>query len=470
MIPGIAAVLAGRGLQCKLEKQDFRPTIMTMAIVAAGFGSIYLAFLTANYRAYGSFVGVDFKEGNFTAVIGSLQSIETGTRIFRVPVSNKAMQMAADVSPAFQPLAEVLRKGGPLDGWREPGCAVNDQACDEIGGGWFVWALRDAGALKGFYASPAVASREFGKIAEQIRRACDSGKLNCRSSVVDLIPPISGEQWRMLPNAVLRAIRLISLMVVPRVEDASPIDMSDMATFNMYWRFLNYPKVIAPASELATASGWFHDKASNEWPTLRVYRANNSDAGSVAKRLPSPDIARVFSDPDANLNRFQIIHGCRADCTIAATFRDGTEIRTPLPVGTSNGASEGLRTLYIDSNIPHIHPSAGRDAGVTLARHFSNAAFRVYHVVFPTLLAAGLLGYLAAIVRTAWNRRVDPVIVVATAAWSLVLAREILIALVDVTSFPAVNVPYMAPAAYLAGIAAVLSLCAILTKTEARKI
>ena len=53
-------------------------------------------------------------------------------------------------------------------------------SCGEIATGWFIFALRDAVSKNGHYASPQTASAFFGKMADEINSACQSGKLECR--------------------------------------------------------------------------------------------------------------------------------------------------------------------------------------------------------------------------------------------------------------------------------------------------
>ena len=97
-------------------------------------------------------------------------------------------------------------------------------------------------------------------------------------------------------------------------------------------------------------------------------------------------IVRVFSDPDANLNRFQIIHGCRADYAIAATFRDGTEI--PDSIAGRNvkrrigGPPNALYQLEYSAHSPVCRPGCRGHAGAPfqqcrlsrLSRCFSDPA------------------------------------------------------------------------------------------------
>jgi hypothetical protein len=59
------------------------------------------------------------------------------------------------------------------------------------------------------------------------------------------------------------------------------------------------------------------------------------------------------------------------------------------------------------------------------------------------------------------NCGVMPLVVVAAAAWTAVFTRALLIALVDVSSFDAISMLYLAPATPMACVAAILSISAL---------
>ena len=465
LLPGIAIVLAGKALQGWLDKQPMRQTLIAAATVAAGFAAVYLSFLTANAIVYGQFVGADSKERSFTAALSALESIDSGAMTARVPVSDEAMRLAAEVSPTFRPLAEALRPEGPLKSWRVFGCAIYPGTCGQVAGGWFMWALRDAGALNGFYASPAIASREFGKVADEIRQACDQGRLRCRMRLIDAVPPITPEQWRKIAAATVKAIRLTSLLSVPSIGEPRPRDATltgGTAMFDRFWGFLNFPRAVPPMGETAILSGWFYNRAdSSEWPTLRVDGGASDDATIIARRIASPDLVRTFHDPAATLNRFQVAYGCKPNCKLSATFSDGHQMTITLTPGQPADAREGERTLNIDPVEWQPHPSAASDSRSAAARAITSAAFRIYHVLFPVALGLGLVCYAAAIIGAFRRRQCAPALIVATAAWALMLTRCVLLAMIDTISFPAIQMSYIAPAAYIAGVAAILSFCAI---------
>ena len=415
--------------------------------------------MAANLAVYGRFAGTDISESNFQAAISALQSIDDPNREARVPVSNATLRLAAEASPAFRPIAEVL---GPEPQTLIPARYCELARCDVVPGAYFIWLFRGAAAHSGFYTSPNTASRMFGEVAAEIRAACESGRLECHSSLVGIVPPMDAEQWYDLPRTIVRAISVISLWDQRRFDMPRGAEISDK--FNGIWRFLNYPRVIGPPSRNATLSGWVRIADSSERPKLKVQGRDgvSYDAPPLGERNQDADANPSEDSPKAGRSRFRIVHGCSADCTLVATFGNGNAKRLKVPAsgGPAKLSKDGL-TLRIVSNVAEASALFGPDPRSFAALKVSNAILSVYRIVFPLLLAVGALCWAADFARSVRGRQATPLLIVATAAWTMVFVRSVLIALVDVSSFDAVNALYLAPAIPLAGLAAVLSIGAL---------
>jgi hypothetical protein len=87
---------------------------------------------------------------------------------------------------------------------------------------------------------------------------------------------------------------------------------------------------------------------------------------------------------------------------------------------------------------------------------------RVYAVVTPIVLVAGLIAFALSAIRLVRGRRVGrTLLLLAGASWLLYLSRLGLVALIDVTSFPAIAASYLEPAYLVQFVAATLSLAAL---------
>lgn len=89
---------------------------------------------------------------------------------------------------------------------------------------------------------------------------------------------------------------------------------------------------------------------------------------------------------------------------------------------------------------------------------------QAYARALPLLAVGGLLAFAWATWRTLRQRRWPPLLhVLAAAAWCLVVSRTLFLAIVDMTSFPAVHVHYMQPAFPLLLLAAISSIALLAT-------
>src|ERR1019366_3004973 len=109
-------------------------------------------------------------------------------RYFPVPLA--AREIAYRVSAGARELRPSL-EGNNGQNWRNNTCSGMPELCyaHDIGGGWVVWALRDAGANAGYYDSGTHARLFFLRLASELDAACDAGKMKCRRKSVSVFPP-----------------------------------------------------------------------------------------------------------------------------------------------------------------------------------------------------------------------------------------------------------------------------------------
>ena len=88
---------------------------------------------------------------------------------------------------------------------------------------------------------------------------------------------------------------------------------------------------------------------------------------------------------------------------------------------------------------------------------------RLYRLALPVLVLLGAVGLAASLIRAWRARRLDePLLIVAAVSWLLVASRVSLLVLIDISSFPAINALYMAPAFPLLTVACLTSVAAFL--------
>ncbi|MEO0393586.1 MAG: hypothetical protein AAF213_10110 [Pseudomonadota bacterium] len=168
--------------------------VMIMGVMSVG---------ALNWAYYDSFRINDFQTRDFAAAYGAITRVDDPSAILLVPASRDTLDLIYAASPAAAELAPHLR-GEVGKFWGEVGCEVRPiPGCEQILSGWFQWALRDAAAAAGHYASAPDASRYFKQLANEINKACDDAMLDCgprRNTMMprftsDLIDPLLSALW-----------------------------------------------------------------------------------------------------------------------------------------------------------------------------------------------------------------------------------------------------------------------------------
>lgn len=168
-------------------------------------------FAAINQKYYGVRVIHELAEPNFVAAMNWLTRLAPESRRPQVPVTKQALEVAYQISPAFAQLKPYLTQQTDGKGWGKSGCSYAN-ICDDISGGWFVWAVRDGVHELGYYSSGQEAARFFYTIAEQIKDACRQGHATCANNPTGniLAPPLT---LKDLPVITVALPRLAWLMI-----------------------------------------------------------------------------------------------------------------------------------------------------------------------------------------------------------------------------------------------------------------
>jgi hypothetical protein len=170
-----------------------------MAIICAAV--VVLAISTLNFRYYGWFGTVELRAREFLSAYGALQRPVASEEIPYVPVTREMRMRLYDVSPSFRELRPCLEGPVGLE-WANYSDYLTGRPAEElqIGGGSFMWALRDCVIASGHGGSAEEALQFYRSMAKEINRACDEGRANpCRSRRDTLLPRSkSGGMERMV--------------------------------------------------------------------------------------------------------------------------------------------------------------------------------------------------------------------------------------------------------------------------------
>lgn len=459
ILPGILVLVAGAAIHHRHRQPVQQFVLVPLALMVIGWGMTQVTYRSLNKIAYGSFVGVEITSSPFKDAMAALQSVQAGAQIAYVPVSKKAREAIYPVSPTFSKLKPYLdpATGSP---WQF-GCRFYPETCGEIAGGWFIWALRDAVAVNGYYTSPKAAAAFYRDLSKEITEACRAGRLQCKPLLVSQVPRIPPAQWKKLPASLLDALRQVtlyqpSLANIPSTGPPADL-MADM-------EFLGSPPRTSSAHDdsIYSINGWYYGKDKKGWVSGKI-DSNDNVSTTKIERGDSPDLVSGFADPTANRQRFSTTVACQAPCIFSFLDDTGASIDLQLANEVGHAASYPLNgaTLNIDRISQSSANFLASDPRYRLAAASRNAMERAYGHVLPWLLPLSLIALLATLLISLLRRNISPVTVVATAMWALLVSRLMLLALVDISSFPAMIVPYLSPAFVLVCIASLLPFVAL---------
>ena len=447
-----------------LGDRALRGLAVASCIIICVFTLTQIAFYSANWLAYGKFVGVDLKERNFQRALRAIDSVRSGDTKPFVSITHAAMQSVDSVSPAFASLAPYF--DGPGKVWETGECPFHPSACGEIGAGWFVWALRGAAASTGHYSSPSAASAFFGRIADEIMAACNSEKLECRPQLIAEMPPV---RWpdvlrRMLP---LYTVAFHDLLTVPNnrsIYDQYSVPSSDIAQARAL-RFLNYPLYSPPkaSSILLALGGWYYCKTKDDWITVEIRTPTGEAASFNFERQSSPDVAEYFGDSKASTQRFSLNTQdprCNVGCKLILRNYEGTMVEMDFAELHPMGLKLDKGQVQIERVDFTPNPEYALSRFDFFCHQLRSTIITYYNLVFLPVFAVGLIAFLVATILYCKRAMLNVCFVLAVVSVVLLLIYISLIVLIDTTSFPAFG--YLTPCYFLMVSAAVLFIAALL--------
>lgn len=469
LLPGLALLVAGAVLMHFRQRSALISLARNVGLAAAACIAVIAGVMTANLAAYGTFAVSDANERDLTAALNALQSVEAGPIKPHVPVPAAVRNEVSKASLTFRRLNRAFGNRDFRERWSAPGCRIDRATCGDFARPWFKWALRDAAAMSGLYASPKSAAQTFAKLANEIEAACSAGKLKCRHAHAGAIRRTIDVPLASLASSAESIGKRASFITAP-VPAGAQLTRKDIEpqTFERYWAFLNRP-FVSTAGKMGvqtTATGWYRDVASTRWPGFAVYAKGGELVPYALERQPSPDLQRHFSDERLAWNRYSISYLCPDTCTIAALRFGQPDLRLGTDRLRSVGAASDMAILYIDQVLFDWEATADRTTVQRFAAYARTGLVPIYVLTVPLLIFAGLIALIAASDGAIASRWLNPALVVAAAAWLLVAARISMLALDEAGSLPTAALRDVAPAAYLAVVAAFLSIGAVIVQAR----
>ncbi|MBI2517740.1 MAG: hypothetical protein HYV95_12620 [Opitutae bacterium] len=166
---------------------------LALAAVAACTPVLIVSALNRHY--YGWFGTCELRSPALQDAYGAMLRVRVGPKLPYVPVTREAREAMAAVSPSFASVQAGF-KAGVARGW-----AGNSEFLtklppeqEQIGGGWMIWALREAVARAGYHHSAGQALAFYRQLAREINQACDRGRLPAGPARSGFVPLWREEQ------------------------------------------------------------------------------------------------------------------------------------------------------------------------------------------------------------------------------------------------------------------------------------
>lgn len=198
LLAGAILFMAGRDSRAMLARSS---ALLATAACCALPPILGVCALNAHY--YGWFGTVEFRDSAFNDAYGALVRVRVDPEIPDVPVTRQSREAIYAISPTFSQLRPHL-DGDIGRNWASCSAHVTGLPNEErqIGGGWFMWALRDAVTAAGHGHNYAEAHAFYRAMADEINTACDAGRLPCGPRRSGFLP-----RWQEgQKTAVLRAL------------------------------------------------------------------------------------------------------------------------------------------------------------------------------------------------------------------------------------------------------------------------
>ncbi len=429
---------------------------LVLALPFVLLGGILQGVAWLNFSYYQIPAAVELKWQPFLAAYGALTRVEQTSRVPYVPMSKEVREQVYLVSPAFAELKPFLEqasfwRGHGLKPCRNYYYRFHEKypICgDEIYGGWFLWAFRDAVALAGHYKTGASVENYNLTLAQEINTACDTGVLKCLPARATLLPVLTVEDMSRITKSLLKNIRNLLFPDFNEIFNKSK-DLRSVGTETQLTQFHEYTHARqASLPQTVTVAGWVIDTRQGRTLSLRLVHQEGRYQSDL-EQVASADVHDHFAPLLAELTpaqldsfkqaRFNFDTDFMADYLLQIRAADDVLETVPL-------AGLAVGTRHLDTglalNIDAIHwvrppPPRGAYAGVEDFKHQVLRHIVVfYHYWFTPLVLAGLAAYAAGLWRAFKRRAPSFLLVFNTGLLLAIWAKLLIIAIIDATSFP----------------------------------
>lgn len=424
-----------------------RATICFLPLVIL-FGNIQLLSLI-NKIYYDVYTVVEVKSPGFLSAYGALSRVKHPHFNRYIPVPKEVRQMVYSISPAFKELQPFLE--GPLQAWGIHLCRVHAESCGDLGGSFFMWALRDAVAMAGYYQSGSTAENYYLRLAQEVNTACDKQQLDCLEKRATLTPPFRKEYIPLLAEALLRGTKIIVNFEGYSQSLGSPLLSSGPEESLAIFPDLTREKIAPFNTQPPTIiRGWAF--SPTETVHLRVQSRDSSQLDNFSiQKHPSPDVDEHFNQlyQHAKNSRFTVTSTGITNCELV--FYTDKSVLATVNLADSQETkilSDSVFFFHIDSvtaqpDTTWLLPRQNRVDAVKVK--ILQGIAKIYYASIPWLFYLALGLYFLSVVKLALSRQVTFLWILNTAILGAILFRLLILSYIDITSFPGFLYHYLAP-------------------------
>jgi hypothetical protein len=195
------------------------------------FSASLLTVAAFNSSHYGIFSTVQFKWNSFLDAYGALTRVKHEHWNPKIPVPKEVREKLYKVVPSFAELRSSLE--GPSGNARIFDSCQGISICNDIGGGWFLWAFRDAVAEAGYYKSGESSDQYFKRLASEINLVCGNKILDCGPERSTLAPPWHTEYAQPLVTTFIDAVVYLAEFIGANASPREGTNLTEMAVMKI---------------------------------------------------------------------------------------------------------------------------------------------------------------------------------------------------------------------------------------------
>ena len=383
---------------------------------------------------------------------GALSRVKHPNQKRYLPVPKEVRQAIYQVSPAFRELEYFLEE--QLKGWQTPGCHRHRLGtCGDIAGGWFMWALRDAVALAGYYKLGDIAESYYLRLAKEINAACTINILDCLPERATLTPVLTQADFKPSMEAFWRGIKRLVIGFDYRINNNLNSNERTEELLVLYRDMTR--DIIAPLpskiTQVMAIHGWAFS-LKNEKIYFKV-ESRQTDSFELKKlsKISRPDVYSHIKNitgvsyEQAKKSGFIIKSSCVKSCDLFIFNNQSILAIINLDTKEKKILSDKLM-FHLDTTI--IKNQNQLPMQEQLNKFKINILQKIaqwYQLVIPWFYGLAIMAYIVSFGISILRRQFTFLFVLNTAIIGAILARLLILAIIDATSFPAIKFAYMAP-------------------------